>query len=207
MKVLLIYHHPSTRTLLEELSGTFNYELYCCPDHLNAQTTYTNQSFDVMIVETTDREYAWRPAVKDLQKCPPAPFLIMIGKGSEEEMTAALNLGAAAFLATPVRPQLLSMVFSQMMKRIGAKASGANSEGTRAVAGASKGSYYREGFNLSRIVVGLFPAAGTQSAEKQFSGHGHARIENPGYSHERVSSHPVGRASGEAAATAKGGLT
>jgi signal transduction histidine kinase len=42
----------------------------------------------------------------------------MIGKGSEEEMTAALNLGAAAFLATPVRPQLLSMVFSQMMKRI-----------------------------------------------------------------------------------------
>jgi len=118
MKVLLIYHHPSTRTLLEELSGTFNYELYCCPDHLNAQTTYTNQSFDVMIVETTDREYAWRPAVKDLQKCPPAPFLIMIGKGSEEEMTAALNLGAAAFLATPVRPQLLSMVFSQMMKRI-----------------------------------------------------------------------------------------
>ena len=86
MKVLLIYHHPSTRTLLEELSGTFNYELYCCPDHLNAQTTYTNQSFDVMIVDFTDREYVGTAVIEDLQKCVSTPVLIMIGKGSEEEM-------------------------------------------------------------------------------------------------------------------------
>jgi len=50
MKVLLIHHHPSIRTVLEKLSDAFNYELHCHSDPINAQTAYTNQSFDVMIV-------------------------------------------------------------------------------------------------------------------------------------------------------------
>ncbi|PYV43582.1 MAG: hypothetical protein DMG06_10010 [Acidobacteria bacterium] len=118
MKVLLIHHHPSTRTLLEELSETFNYVLHCDSDPLNAQIAYASQSFDVMIVETTAGEYAWFSLIEDLQKSVPTPFLIIIGKGSEEEMTGALNLRAETFLVEPLQPKLLLMAFRQMMKRM-----------------------------------------------------------------------------------------
>src|SRR6266480_7657252 len=118
MKVLLIHHHPSIRTVLEKLSDAFNYELYCHSDPINAQTAYTNQSFDVMIVEITNRECAWPPAIENLQKSVPTPFLIMIGTGSQEEMDAALNLKAEAFLAKPVEPKLLAMAFRQVRKRL-----------------------------------------------------------------------------------------
>src|SRR5437667_4436193 len=117
MKVLLIHHHPSIRTLLEELSGTFHYELHCHSDPIDAQTTYINQSFDVMIVDFTDREHAGTAVIEDLQKCVSTPFLIMIGKGSQEEMEAALNMKAEAFLAKPVQPKLLMLAFRQAMKR------------------------------------------------------------------------------------------
>jgi len=71
-----------------------------------------------MIVEITNRECAWPPAIENLQKCVPTPFLIMIGTGSQEEMDAALNLKAEAFLAKPVEPKLLAMAFRQVRKRL-----------------------------------------------------------------------------------------
>ena len=71
-----------------------------------------------MIVETTAGEYAWFSLIEDLQKSVPTPFLIIIGKGSEEEMTGALNLRAETFLVEPLQPKLLLMAFRQMMKRM-----------------------------------------------------------------------------------------
>jgi signal transduction histidine kinase len=117
VKILLICQQPQTVTALEAFSDRFGHSLAVCSDAGPARAKLEGESgnADLIVLEMNRNAGQWLPLVQAQRERNPAVTLAAVGDDSDEEIAEALQFGAEAFLAVPLRPKLLQLTLTPLL--------------------------------------------------------------------------------------------
>lgn len=115
MKILLIYPHSAPLTEFEAFASTQGHELFCHSDVRTAKTALEEGIVDVVVLDMSEDLAPWLPIIESQREH--GPSLLLMGNGSEEQVSRALEVGGDAYLTLPVNEPLLALTLNSLLKK------------------------------------------------------------------------------------------
>jgi signal transduction histidine kinase len=115
VKILLIYPHSAPLTEFEAFASSRGHELFCHSDVRAARTVLEEGSVDVVVLDMSEDLAPWLPIIESQRER--GPSLLLMGNGSEEQVSRALEVGGDAYLTLPVNEPLLALTLNSLLKK------------------------------------------------------------------------------------------
>jgi signal transduction histidine kinase len=118
VNILLIYQQLGTLATLKEFALAKNHSLVSTSSLEEGLASLGSLSGDLVIIELGSDLSAMRQTLQEERTFRKAPPTFFLGKGTEEEVSLACDLGAQFFLNSPVHLKILSMAVESILDKI-----------------------------------------------------------------------------------------